>query len=147
MRKVIFLLIIILSLPTTLWAADPIIGTWIYNKEKSDSSFHEETQIYKEVGKDKIELTRFGIYEEGDKFSEKYTYPRQGGVTVFEGVKVGIELLIKPGEWYYITLEGKEKWQIIHRVISEDGKTMYHTFKRFDSQGNPDVGNVVFDRQ
>ena len=35
MRKVIFLLIIILSLPNTLWAADPIIGTWRLNIEKS----------------------------------------------------------------------------------------------------------------
>jgi hypothetical protein len=146
MRKVIFLLIIILSFPTILWASDPIIGTWIYNKEKSDSSFHEETQIYKEVGKNKIEIIRFGIYEGGDKFSEKYTYPRQGGVVDFEGAKVGVELLIKPGEWYYVTRDGGN-WQTIHRIISEDGKTMYHTLTRFDSQGNPDVGNVVFDRQ
>jgi hypothetical protein len=35
MRKVIFLLIVILSLPTNLWAADPIIGAWKLNLEKS----------------------------------------------------------------------------------------------------------------
>ena len=35
MRKVIFLLIITLSLPTTLWASDPIVGTWKLNAEKS----------------------------------------------------------------------------------------------------------------
>jgi hypothetical protein len=147
MRKVIFLLIIILSFPTILWASDPIIGTWIYNKEKSDSSFHEETQIYKEVGKNKIEIIRFGIYEGGDKFSEKYTYPRQGGVVDFEGAKVGVELLIKPGEWYYVNRDGGN-WQTIHRIISEDGKTMYFTLTRFDSQGNlKEVGNVVFDKK
>ena len=43
MRKVIFLLIIILSLPTATWAADPIIGTWKTNLEKS--SFPAEQKI------------------------------------------------------------------------------------------------------
>lgn len=42
MRKVIFLLIIILSLPTILWAADPIIETWKLHVEKSKESPNKE---------------------------------------------------------------------------------------------------------
>jgi len=147
MRKVIFLLIIIFSLSSPLFASDPIIGSWKFNKEKSNVRHKEETQIYKEVGKDKIEFTRFGIYDSGDKYHEKYTYPRQGGVVVFEGKKVGVELFIKPGEWYYVNRDGGN-WQAIHRVIREDGKTMYHKLISFDSQGNiVEVGNVIFDKQ
>jgi hypothetical protein len=47
MRKVIFLLITILSFPTILWAADPIIGTWKLNVEKSTVPHKEYTDIYK----------------------------------------------------------------------------------------------------
>ena len=55
MRKVIFLLIVILFFPTTLWAADPIIGTWKLNVEKSkgtegmDSPAKEITYVYRET--------------------------------------------------------------------------------------------------
>jgi hypothetical protein len=124
MRKVIFLLITILSFPTILWAADPIIGTWKLNVEKSTVPHKEYTEIYKEVGQDQIELTRFGIYGFGTKFNEKLTWPRQGGVVVLEG-----------------------KWWILHKVISEDGKTMYMTNNRYDPQGNPIVEKGIFDRQ
>lgn len=148
MRKVIFFLIIILSLPTVLWATDPIIGTWKYNKEKSNTPLLiEETQIFKEVGKDKIEFTRFCIFESGDRYNEKYTYPRQGGVVVFEGKRVGVELFIKPGEWYYVTLKGKEDWGFIQRIISKDGKTMNVTYKGYVYDGSYSEFKQVFEKQ
>ena len=40
MRKVIFLLIIILFLASSLWAADPIIGTWKLNRNVSMEMRH-----------------------------------------------------------------------------------------------------------
>ena len=54
MRKVI-LFLVILSFPTILWAADPIIGTWKLNVEKSkgtegmDSPAKEITYVYRET--------------------------------------------------------------------------------------------------
>jgi hypothetical protein len=146
MRKVIFLLIIILFLPTILWASDPIIGTWKLNVAKSTVPHKEYTEIYKEVGEDRIELTRFGIHGFGTKFNEKLTWPRQGGVVVLEGAEIGVELFIKASEWYGVYLTDG-KWWILHKVISEDGKTMYMTNNRYDPQGNPIVEKGIFDRQ
>ena len=147
MRKIIFLLIIILSLPTTLWAADPIIGTWKINKEKSTFPHKELTEIYKEIGKDQIELTRTG-HGDGFKFHDKYTFPRQGGVCEINGKKIGVEMKVADGEWYAVNSDDeKEEWYIIHKIISEDGKTMYQEYKRFEPQGNTVVEKGVFDRQ
>ena len=148
MRKIIFLLIIILTLPTTLWGADQIIGTWKLNTEKSTYPHKELTEIYKEIGKDQIELTRTG-HGQGFKFHDnKYTFPRQGGVCEFNGRKIGVEIKVSDGEWYAVNIDDeKEEWWIIHKIISEDGKTMYQESKRFEPQGNLVVEKGVFDRQ
>ena len=148
MRKVIFLLIIILTLPTTLWAADQIIGTWKLNIEKSTYPHKELTEIYKEIVKEQIELTRTGHWQ-GFKFHDnKYTFPRQGGVCEFNGRKIGVEIKVADGEWYAVNFDDeKEEWWIIHKIISEDGKTMYQESKRFEPQGNLVVEKGVFDRQ
>ena len=55
---------------------------------------------------------------------------------------------VADGEWYAVNLDdGKEDWWIIHKIISEDGKTMYQEEKHFDPQGNLIVEKGVFDRQ
>ena len=52
------------------------------------------------------------------------------------------------GEWYEITLwSERDEWWIVHKIISEDGKTMYQESKRFEPQGDLVVEKGVFDRQ
>ena len=78
----------------------------------------------------------------------KYTFPRQGGVCEFNGRKIGVEIKVSDGEWYAVNIDDeKEEWWIIHKIISEDGKTMYQESKRFEPQGNLVVEKGVFDRQ
>ena len=148
MRKVTFLFIIVLSLSSVLWAADPIIGTWKLNIEKSTLPHKELIDIYKEIDKDQIELTRTG-HGDGFKFHDnKYTFPRQGGVCEFNGRKIGVEIKVTDIEWYAVNFDDeKEEWWIIHKIISEDGKTMFQESKRFEPKENPIVENGVFDRQ
>ena len=154
MRKVIFLLIVILSLPTNLWAADPIIGTWKLNIEKSEQprypmyQFKELTEIYMDIDSGMMEITQTGVRNNGGAVNRKYTWPKQGGVAegTAEIVK-GYELFVNPGEWYAImSIGGKQIWYI-HKIISKDGKTMYQTFKAVDPNGNPDEAKFVFEKQ
>ena len=112
MRKVILLLIIILSLPNTLWAADPIIGTWKLNIEKSktnrpadEQNLKEEINIYSEIEGDMMELSATAILKDGSSDSSKWTWPREGGIakcisrTIPEEL-LYVEILLETGHWY-----------------------------------------------
>jgi len=147
MRKVIFLLIVILSAPSVLWAADPIIGTWKLNLEKSkipegrgrlSSPRKEMIDVYRELDSGLIELRAKRVFMDGSSDFDICTYPAQGGALKSQIMPPHIsvfEIRIRPGEWcgVYI-LDGK---QIVtrHKVISEDGKTMRHILRSVDAKG------------
>jgi len=95
MKRVMFLLAVF-GLAGSLWAADPIIGTWKLNMGKSKISrkdIRQRTEVYREIDANQIEL---------EITQRIWTWPRQGGM-----VKVPkdypyavIETFIAPGEWY-----------------------------------------------
>jgi hypothetical protein len=69
MRKVVFLLAFI-GLASSLWGADPIIGTWKLNLGKSRipqtaKAPKEMTDIYQELGTDQIKLMGAGTLMDG----------------------------------------------------------------------------------
>ena len=83
MRKFI-LLLAVFGLAGSLWAADPIIGTWKLNIEKSkfppnDTPPKEQTETYRELNGDQIELTWKNIDRDGSSSLTVMTYPIQGG--------------------------------------------------------------------
>ena len=76
----IILLFVVISLPGSLWAADPIIGTWVLNSAKTSdyekslnltppdpSTFQwsSRTEVYKELESALIELTLTIINADG----------------------------------------------------------------------------------
>ena len=74
MRKAL-LLLAVLGLMSSLWAADPIIGTWKLNIAKSKlppdmSNIKELSFVIREIGDD-YELVTTGVQKDGLKFSEK----------------------------------------------------------------------------
>ncbi len=147
MRKIVFLFIVFFSLPNTLWAADPIIGTWKLNTAKSvlpadQKNIKEDINIYRETEGDLMELTISTIFEDGSTDSGKWAWPKDGGIakclseTLEEGF-LYVEGYVEPGHWFaVITLHGNQVG-LYHKIISKDGKTMKQTYKGADEQGKP----------
>ncbi len=147
MRKVI-LFLVILSLPGTLWAADPIIGTW-----KCTSPGHpdlkEEIHIYREVEGDMIELIANQILKDGSSKSFRTIWPKEGGIvkSLSEEFKEGrlyVELLDEPGNWYLFILRNGRQGTMYHKIVSEDGKTLTMIFKTTTSDGKQYNGKDVY---
>jgi len=141
---------------------DPIIGTWKLNVSKSRTlrdlpidvgqNAKEATEVYQEVD-DQIELTLTGTSISGEPISGKVRWPRDGGIAVsvqevtsYEGILI-VETLIAPGDWYVTYLKDEKQVVAIHKIISEDGKTMSLISKQADTQGKPCEQTVVYDRQ
>lgn len=83
MRKAT-LLLAILGLAGSLWAADPHVGTWKLNIAQSRFSSNypapkEATFVFRTVG-DQIEWVLTGRGASGPPISSKGAYPRGGGV-------------------------------------------------------------------
>lgn len=145
MRKVIFFLIIILFLPTTSWAADPIIGTWKLNISKSKYPLNREppkelTETYREIEGGLIDFTYDVIQADGSKMLFKGTWPVEGGVlTAPEGQlpegRSYVETLLEPGNWWVTVLQDGKQMGGIHKVVSKDGQTLMQTTIGIDHEG------------
>ena len=153
MRKAL-LMLAIFGLAGSLWAADPIIGTWKLDidKSKQPKSWNDDkslTEAYREIDSNRIELTRDGIRSDGSAIDGKYIWSQQGGAVQGRYLDFDlVQLLIEPGEWYVLFLRDGEQVFFIHKKISEDGKTMHQTVVEKDEQGNNQtVGHLIFTRQ
>ena len=157
MRKIIFFLIIFFSLTNTVWAADPIIGTWKLNIEKSilpgdQKSIKEDINIYREIEGNLMELTISTIFEDGSTDSSKWTWPKEGGIakclskTLTEGL-LYVEGYVEQGHWFAIITMNGSQVGLYHKIISEDGKTMTQTFKGVDEKGKHQNITKVLEKQ
>ncbi len=147
MRKIIFLLFVLFALPNTLWAADPIIGTWKTNLKKSSfpadqKKIKEDINTYREIEGGLIELNISTVFEDGSTDSGTWTWPKEGGVAkciskpLAEGL-LYVEGFVEPGHWYAsITLNGKQV-ALYHKIISRDGMTMRQTYTGTNDEGRP----------
>ena len=155
MRKTL-LLLAVLGLAGSLWAGDPIIGTWKMNPAKSkfpspQLTQKEQTEVYREIGNGQIELTYRSINSDGALTVEVFIFPAKGGAAeVVKGANGGksyIEIKINPNEWYATCLEnGKQLW-VLHKAISKDGKTLAKTSREIDEQGNFLEYHLVLEKQ
>ena len=142
MRKIVFILII-LCLPTTLWAADPIIGTWKLNIAKSKYPLgkeppKEQTETYRELADGYIELTDTNIDKDGLYSQLVLTYPTQGGIAkVLKGdlPLTIVQIRVSQNEWYVTFLRDGKQNGIRHKQISNDGKILRQTVRYLDRDG------------
>ena len=159
----IFVLFVVISLNGSLWAADPIIGTWVLNSAKTSdyekslnltppdpSTFQwsSRTEVYKELESGLIELTLTIISTNGSTEISVVTWPAQGGIAEQEssGEILIVETLVAPGEWYVTSLQAGRQIQLIHKVVGEDGKMMRQTIEGIGEWGSY-KGGMVFDRK
>lgn len=147
----------ILGLAGSLWAADPHVGTWKLNiaQSKFSPSYpapKEATFVFRTVG-DQIEWVLTGIDASGSPMSSKGAYPLEGGLVKWGVAPPGvadstiITTVITPYESYETFLKDGKQQQVNHIVVSKDGRTTRETIKRKDSQGGPFEVLLVFDKQ
>jgi hypothetical protein len=147
----------VLGLAGSLWAADPIIGTWKLNIGKSKSSqlaassIKEQIEVYRELDSGRIEYSSTRIGQDGSRSLFKSIFPKQGGIAeVLQGGTEGISYvntLIEPGNWYLSVMMNGGQVGIIHKTFNKDGKVMRQTLKGVDAQGKYVEGESLFDRQ
>ena len=161
MRKTM-LLLAIFGLAGSIWAADPIIGTWIPNRSKSDlpsaaakgREIPKETKmVYQEVGDDQMQYSYIEIGSNGSqKDLGTYIFPRQGGIAkrpsdpISEDVLV-ISALIEPGEWFIAIIRDGKQTMLMHRIVSKDGKSLRQTTTSTDPTGKLQKQISVLDRE
>ncbi len=144
MRKAL-LLLAVLGLAGSLWAADPIVGTWKLNIAKSkflatDSVPKEQTLVIREVGTEQFEMSITGVQADGKPMSAKATHPQQGGVvsgmSLPESYMV-IQTVIGPGNVCTTFLQNGKQVRLHHNLVSKDGKTMTQAVRLLDTKGQP----------
>ena len=144
------LLLTVFAFVGSLWAADPIIGTWKANHAKSklpqDPDLPAPPQVtvtYREISQDRIEMTYTVVEANGSSRTDVCTYPAQGGaVKCQREMDSGFQMLAGPGEWYGIYITDGKQVGTRHKVVAKDGKTIHETMKML---GDPN-GKTIEDR-
>ena len=156
-------LLAVLGFTSSLWAADPIIGTWVLNSTKTaeyekslnltpadPSTFRwsSRTGAYKELEPGLIELTLTETVSDGSTEVSKVIWPAQGGIAEEEssGQILIVETRVAPGEWYVTRIQDGKQIQLMHKVVSEDEKNLRITIEGVGEWGSY-KGGMVFDRQ
>lgn len=152
MRKAIILLAV-LGLAGSLFAADPIIGTWRLNVAKSQfgpdgkAYMKEQTNVVRELNADQVEVVVTGIGTNGSSYSFKSIFPKQGGAIVGAEALSAVLAVIGPGNWCFTALQNGKQVRINHVVVSKDGKSAQETLKSMDATGKITESLLVYDKQ
>ena len=151
MRIIIYILIIALSLPTTLLAADPIIGTW---KEKSvdDPKIKEAFLIYSEIEDGMIEFSTRDVLKDGTTDSSKWVFPKEGGILKRLSSKIEEELMYvgifpEPNHLIISITKNGRQVAMYNKIISKDGNTLTQTLTVIEKDGKPMNVKKVFEKQ
>jgi hypothetical protein len=159
MRKILILCAAAI-LVESLWAADPLIGTWKLNTTKSKFSPEflameqnaaptDSMMVIREVQAGQIEISETGKRTDGSTFSQVFSQPKAGGAVSglsSQGVSF-IHTVINDKERVGTILQNGKQTQIIHWVVSPDGKTLNSTRRARDPQGKVVEHQSVYDRQ
>jgi hypothetical protein len=141
----------VLTIP--LWSADPVIGTWRLNVQKSrflpGPAFRSETRTYEEQ-KDGIKVTIQTVDGRGRQATIIYLTTPDGQQHVVSGSggpadSVGLKRVNELTAESTLLHAGEEIAKTV-RVIDPDGKTMTITYKGLDPDGNPVDNKMVFER-
>ena len=155
MRKA-FLLLSVFGLSSSLLAADPVVGTWKLNLDKSifrpDDPIApaEEIDTYREMSNGQIELTVKFLGKDGSSDLLVMTYPIQGGIAKIQKGNPPVSYVqtrIAQDEWYVTVLMDGKQIGTRHKKISKDGKIMHHTLRGLDDKGIPFEELLVFEKQ
>jgi hypothetical protein len=142
-----------LTLGVSLWAADPAIGTWKLNLEKSKYSPgpppKSATITYAETA-DGIKRTGESIDAEGSKTSFEYTAKYDGKDYPVSGSDAYDAITIKRINDNSVQATLKKSGKVVstaHRVVSKDGKVMTLTITGTNAKGQKTKNIAVYEKQ
>lgn len=149
MLKLIALLLVV---TVDLWAADPWVGTWKLNAEKSrfnpGPAPKSRTMIFEQIA-DQMKATIEDISADGTKTSTTSTgkydgepFPAGGEGNYTFAVKT-----VKPNIREMTFMQNGKPLYTGRSVLSKDGKTMTATTEGTNSEGKPFHHVVVYEKQ
>ena len=134
-------------------AADPAVGTWKLNVEKSKFSsggaLKSETRTYVQTD-DGLKLTFTGVAADGSAVSGESTYKYDGKDYPISGSNDYDTLAVKRVNSHTATSTQKKAGKVVGtttRTISKDGKTLTLKHKGKNAKGEADNSTMVFDKQ
>ena len=156
MHKLLYLLSMSV-LAGSLFAADPLAGTWKLNIAKSKYSApnkaKELTMVIQEQGDNNVLIMK-GVAADGSPISSKLTVLKTGGDDKYSegGPPAGTSTVVSKRKadsriLDSTTMRDGKVIGTLHAVVGEDGKTMQVTVKGTDTQGKPYENVAVYDRQ
>lgn len=156
--KRIVLALAFISLSASLCAADPIIGTWRLNLAQSRlpkdaDSPREITDVYRELDRNRMELDRTSILNNGSPDPSRWIWPTAGGQALRtspsplpNGVSY-IETFVAPGRWYVTIMSDGKQLLTMRKTVSEEGRRLEVAIKGVSLDGTPIDQIMIFDRQ
>ena len=137
----------------TLWAADPVVGTWKLNTAKSKYTPgpvpKSATVTYEETA-DGIKRTGESVDAEGKTTSFTYTAKYDGKDYPVSGTDLYDTIAPKRINDHTIAATLKKSGKVVHiarRVVSKDGKVMTITMTGKDAKGGKVHNVAVYEKQ
>jgi hypothetical protein len=134
-------------------AADPVVGTWKINLEKSKFSpghaVKSQTRVYTQ-SKDGITVKADGMGADGSALSQRCTYKYDGKDYAFTGAPTFDTLSLKQVDGHTVDSIQKKAGKAVattRRTISADGKVLTLESKGMGDKGVAFDDVMVFDRQ
>jgi hypothetical protein len=147
------LVLVVLGFAATLCAADPSVGTWKMNPNKTvfknGTSPMQQTVTLTETGSN-LNVKVAGTAVNGRKISVSYTIPAAGGPgkivesSEYDGVSAK---RIGPNELDISYMKGGKAIYTAHTVVSTDGNTLTVGTQGVNPLGDTVEGTVVYDKQ
>jgi hypothetical protein len=141
------------GLNSIVWAADPVLGTWKLNLEKSNYSPgpapKNQIRIYEAVPEG-IRVTIRTTLADGQSTSVQHPVNYDGKEHPIAGSSQSDAIVLQKVDDYTSEAILKHASKVIgtsRRVVSKDGKTMTVTFEGTDSRGRPVNNRAVYEKQ
>jgi hypothetical protein len=148
-------LLVAFGLAVSAWGADPLVGTWKVNPEKTKNSNgqpgpKEEVINIKEQGANLLTTIK-GTSATGNAYSSEFTIPKKGGRVTYISTAPAThwDEIKRIDEHTFdgtMIRDGKIVGTV-HATISQDGKTFTLAGKGTDAQGRPFESVEIQERQ